>query len=163
MKAPDVDGVNATRMEIMWEPPPNLNGPDVTYTLRKTRGSFSHPPPSVSKGTRFPGFGYYKFPAYTIPQGVAFSGSKLSKIANTCINISNLIRQKQCNHAPFAGFELWFKTRQLDGLLLFAATEGGQEEFVAIQLRAGRPWFLFDPQGKCCIHMLIICLPSIYF
>lgn len=47
-----------------------------------------------------------------------------------------------------AGFDLWFKTLERNGLILFAASEGGQEEFVAVQLRSGRPWFLFDPQGE---------------
>ena len=47
------------------------------------------------------------------------------------------------------GIQLEFKTHQREGLLLFAASEGAQEEFLAIQLRAGRPWFLYDPQGKC--------------
>ena len=45
------------------------------------------------------------------------------------------------------GLDFWFRTRQLNGLLLFLASAGRQEEFVAVQLRFGRPWFLFDPQG----------------
>ena len=42
---------------------------------------------------------------------------------------------------------IWFKTTQKEGLIMFAASDGGQEEFIALQLRSGRPWFLFDPQG----------------
>ena len=51
------------------------------------------------------------------------------------------------------GIELKFRvTRQASGtpvsaLLIFAASEGEQEEIIAIQLRDGRPWFVFDPQG----------------
>lgn len=48
--------------------------------------------------------------------------------------------------ACVAGFDLWFKTTALSGLMLFSAT-AGQEEFVALQLRNKRPWFMFDPQG----------------
>lgn len=40
-----------------------------------------------------------------------------------------------------------FRTSKREGLLLFAASEGQQSEFVALQFKHGRPWFLFDPQG----------------
>lgn len=39
-----------------------------------------------------------------------------------------------------------FKTRSPDGLLLCAFSPGDQEEFLAVQLKNGRPYFLFDPQ-----------------
>ena len=29
---------------------------------------------------------------------------------------------------------------------MFAASDGEQEEVIVIQLREGRPWFIFDPQ-----------------
>lgn len=45
-----------------------------------------------------------------------------------------------------SGVELSFKTRSPDGLLLCAFSPGNQEEFLAIQLKNGRPYFLFDPQ-----------------
>ena len=77
MRAPVIEGINSTRMGIQWKPPFDLNAPEVSYTVRRTRGSFSHPPPSVGSGIRFPGFGFYKFPPDTIPQGVSFSGIKL--------------------------------------------------------------------------------------
>lgn len=32
-------------------------------------------------------------------------------------------------------------------LLMFAASDGEQEEMIVVQLREGRPWFIFDPQG----------------
>jgi len=41
---------------------------------------------------------------------------------------------------------LSFKTHSQDGLLLCAFSPGGQEEFLAIQIKNGRPYFLFDPQ-----------------
>ena len=50
-----------------------------------------------------------------------------------------------CSRVP--GIDLWFKTTQRDGLLLLAASEGGQEEIVLLQLRTARPWLVFDTQG----------------
>jgi hypothetical protein len=40
-----------------------------------------------------------------------------------------------------------FRTSQSDALLFFAASPGAQEEYLVIQMRGGRLWFLFDPQG----------------
>lgn len=45
-----------------------------------------------------------------------------------------------------SGVELSFKTQSPDGLLLCAFSPGNQEEFLAIQIKGGRPYFLFDPQ-----------------
>ncbi|KAK3093068.1 hypothetical protein FSP39_010666 [Pinctada imbricata] len=45
------------------------------------------------------------------------------------------------------GIRFKFRTRKSSSLLFFAASAGKQEEFIAIQFRTGRPWFLFDPQG----------------
>lgn len=71
--------------------------------------------------------------------------------------------------APFeTGVELSFRTRSPDGLLLCALSPGDQEEFLAIQMKNGRPYFLFDPQ-VCklwfpqfqCHHRLQLALVSI--
>jgi len=57
------------------------------------------------------------------------------------------------------GVELWFKTQHSDGLILLYTSAGGQEEFVAVQLRERRPWFLFDPQGIVwCYTVYILCV-----
>jgi len=37
--------------------------------------ALAYPPPKTTRGTLFPGSGYYKFPPETLPQGVTFSGS----------------------------------------------------------------------------------------
>ncbi|CAH1791583.1 unnamed protein product, partial [Owenia fusiformis] len=115
---PSVSGYNASTMSIKWDAPQEINGPDPTYHVERAATAFNHPPPTVEKGTRFPGGGYYKFKPDTVPQSVTFTG-----------------------------IEIEFRTWQRDGLLMFAASEGNQEEFFAIQLSKGRPWFLFDPQG----------------
>ncbi|XP_021347323.1 usherin-like [Mizuhopecten yessoensis] len=117
MGKPAVASLNSTVIQVAWAPPLYPNGPEPQYSVQKTTPALSFPPQVVA-GTRFPGGGYYKFPAETIPSNVGFTG-----------------------------IQLWFRTRQRDGLLLYAASAGKQEEFLALQFRAGRPWFLFDPQG----------------
>ncbi|KAF2984897.1 hypothetical protein EK904_013133, partial [Melospiza melodia maxima] len=41
-----------------------------------------------------------------------------------------------------------FRTQEPDGLIFFSASPGNQEEYIALQLKSGRPYFLFDPQGS---------------
>ncbi|XP_053408878.1 usherin-like [Mercenaria mercenaria] len=117
LEKPLVDGLNSSAMAVVWNPPAFPNGPEPYYTIQKTIPALSYPPQVIS-GTRFPGGGYYLFPPDTIPPNV-----------------------------DFTGIRFWFRTRKKEGLLLFAASEGQQSEFVALQFKHGRPWFLFDPQG----------------
>ncbi|XP_052767673.1 usherin-like isoform X2 [Mya arenaria] len=117
LEKPLVDGLNSSAMTIIWSPPSFPNGPQPVYTVQKTIPALSYPPQVIS-GTRFPGGGYYLFPPETIPQNV-----------------------------DFTGIRFWFRTRNLNGLLLFAASEGRQDEFITLQFKQGRPWFLFDPEG----------------
>lgn len=65
----------------------------------------------------------------------------------------NHIHVYECENSFLTGIRLKFKTGQKDGLLLFAASAGRQEEFLVLQFKSGRPWFLFDPQGGCYIIM----------
>eukprot|EP00062_Callorhinchus_milii_P018719 gi/632972566/ref/XP_007902721.1/ PREDICTED: usherin [Callorhinchus milii] len=117
--APRVEGLNSTVMKIFWQPPMDLNGPPPVYQLERMDTSlFSHLA-HVERGTRFPGHGYLKFPTSTLPVNTYFTGIKIS-----------------------------FRTSQLDGVILFAVSVGNQEEYVVLQLRNGRPFFLFDPQGS---------------
>ncbi|AWP01780.1 putative usherin-like [Scophthalmus maximus] len=111
--------VNETTMRIDWDPPVQLNGPYPLYQVERTDVSLSDPQLPVIRGTRFPGNSYYQFPSDTLP-----------------VNID------------FTGIELSFKTRSPDGLLLCAFSPGDQEEFLAVQIKNGRPYFLFDPQGS---------------
>lgn len=53
-----------------------------------------------------------------------------------------------------AGVQLSFRTRMEEGLILCALSPGEQEEFVALQMRNGRPYFLFDPQVGYSSHFL---------
>ncbi|TDH17235.1 hypothetical protein EPR50_G00006290 [Perca flavescens] len=119
LSPPQLHPVNETTIQIDWDPPAQLNGPHPLYQVERTDVSLSDPQGPVVRGTRFPGNSYYRFPSDTLP-------------INT----------------DFTGVELSFKTRSPDGLLLCAFSPGNQEEFLAIQLKNGRPYFLFDPQGS---------------
>ena len=93
LAAPNVEAFNATSMEISWDPPALPNGPTLEYTVRQTVVSFNHPPPTVDRGRRFHGGGYYKFPPETLPQGVGFTGKvkiKIKKIFSRYFSLSYL-------------------------------------------------------------------------
>ncbi|XP_014832285.1 PREDICTED: usherin-like isoform X1 [Poecilia mexicana] len=119
LSSPRLHPVNETTIQIDWDPPGQLNGPSPLYQVERTDISLSDPLESVIRGTRFPGNGYYQFPSNTLPTNADFTGVKLS-----------------------------FKTWSPNGLLLSAFSPGHQEEFLAIQIKNGRPYFLFDPQGS---------------
>ncbi|KAM4744036.1 usherin isoform 3-T3 [Anableps anableps] len=119
LSSPRLHPVNETTIQIDWDPPNQLNGPSPVYQVERTDVSLSDPQEIVVRGTRFPGNGYYQFPSNTLPSNADFTGVKLS-----------------------------FKTWSPDGLLLCAFSPRDQEEFLAIQIKNGRPYFLFDPQGS---------------
>ncbi|XP_035991625.1 usherin [Fundulus heteroclitus] len=118
LSSPRLHSVNETTIQIDWDPPDQLNGPSPLYQVERTDVSLSDPQEPVVRGTRFPGNGYYEFPSNTLPSNTDFTGVKLS-----------------------------FRTWSPDGLLLCAFSPD-QEEFLAIQIKNGRPYFLFDPQGS---------------
>ncbi|XP_039192169.1 usherin isoform X7 [Crotalus tigris] len=117
--APSTEGINSTVIKITWYEPEELNGPPPVYQLERIDISLATSDVNVKKGTRFPGNGYYKFPNSMLPSNAYFTGIKIS-----------------------------FKTAELDGLLFLSMSPGNQEEFIVLQLRKGRPYFLFDPQGS---------------
>uniref|UniRef100_A0A3Q2FNI0 Usherin-like n=1 Tax=Cyprinodon variegatus TaxID=28743 RepID=A0A3Q2FNI0_CYPVA len=91
----------------------------VLFQVERTDVSLSDPQEPVVRGTRFIGNGFYQFPSDTLP-----------------------------SNTDFTGVELSFRTWSPDGLLLCAFSPGDQAEFLAIQIKNGRPYFLFDPQGS---------------
>ncbi|XP_072023400.1 usherin-like, partial [Amphiura filiformis] len=123
LRAPFVDGYNSSTMQVTWDPPQQQNGPAPSYQAHRMIAAFSGVPPLVEKGARFPGGGYYLFSNMILPS------------------------------SAYTGIELKFRVNRvgladpISALLLFAASDGEQEEYIVIQLRDGRPWFLFDPQG----------------
>lgn len=53
--------------------------------------------------------------------------------------------------SSYTGIQIHFRTFQSDTLLLFAASHifyNRREEYLVLQLRDGKPWFLFDPQAS---------------
>ncbi|XP_003474286.2 usherin isoform X2 [Cavia porcellus] len=119
LRPPQIKGLNSTTIHLTWFPPEEVNGPSPLYQLERRESSLPALAATVMKGTRFTGNGYYKFPSTTHPVGTDFTGLKAS-----------------------------FRTRVSEGLILFAASPGDQEEYFALQLKEGRPYFLFDPQGS---------------
>nr|XP_057944950.1 usherin isoform X3 [Doryrhamphus excisus] len=119
LSLPRLHPVNDTTIQIDWDVPAQLNGPHPLYQVERTDISLSDPQASFIRGTWFSGNSHYQFPSDTLP-------------VNT----------------DFTGIELSFKTHSPDGMLLCALSPGNQEEFIAIQIKNGRPYFLFDPQGS---------------
>ncbi|XP_004439711.1 PREDICTED: usherin [Ceratotherium simum simum] len=119
LRPPLVEGINSTTIRLTWLEPEELNGPFPIYQLERRESSLPAPRATMVKGVRFIGNGYYKFPSSTHPVNTDFTGIKAS-----------------------------FRTRVPEGLIVFAASPGNQEEYFALQLKNGRPYFLFDPQGS---------------
>ncbi|CAL8351742.1 unnamed protein product [Merluccius merluccius] len=117
LKPPRLRPINESTVHVEWSPPGQLNGPPPVYQVERTDVSLSDPSEPVARGTRFPGSSYYRFPSQTLPVNTDYTGIQLS-----------------------------FRSRSPDGLLLCAFSPGGQEEFLALQIQQGRPYFLFDPQ-----------------
>ncbi|KAM5165253.1 usherin [Mantella aurantiaca] len=120
IQAPLVEAINSTSIRIAWSAPVKLNGPSPFYQLERTEPSLTiESNMDFIKGTHFPGHGYCKFPASTLPANTYFTGIKIQ-----------------------------FKTKEMDGLLVCAVSAGTQEEYVVLQIRRGRLYFLFDPQDS---------------
>ncbi|XP_036133319.1 usherin [Molossus molossus] len=119
LRPPRVDRVGSAGLRVRWLAPAELNGPPPVYELERTEASLPAPGARLLQGVRFPGHGYYTFPSSTVPVNTDFTGIRAS-----------------------------FRTTAPEGLLLFAALPGHQEEYFALQLKHGRPYFLFNPQGS---------------
>ncbi|XP_045715406.1 usherin [Phyllostomus hastatus] len=119
LRPPLLEGLSSTTIHARWLPPEELNGPSPVYQLERREASLPAPGARMVRGMRFPGHGYCRFPSSTHPINTDFTGIKAS-----------------------------FRTRAPEGVIVFAASPGGQEEYFALQLKHGRPYFLFDPQGS---------------
>lgn len=109
--------VDASTMFLKWSVPQTPNGPlPPSYNLSRANSALHFPPPLVTAGVHFPGLGFYKFP-------------------------SNFVRASASNDIQF-----WFRTQYASGLLLFLASDGSQSDMLAVQLRDGKPWLIFDCQ-----------------
>ncbi|NP_067383.3 usherin precursor [Mus musculus] len=115
LRPPMVTGVNSTTVHIRWLPPAGVNGPPPLYHLERKKSSLPAATAAVTKGTRFVGHGYCRFP--------------------------------RTAHADFIGIKASFRTRVPEGLILLALSPGDQEEYFTLQLKNGRPYFLYNSQG----------------
>uniref|UniRef100_H2YEQ8 Usherin n=1 Tax=Ciona savignyi TaxID=51511 RepID=H2YEQ8_CIOSA len=108
---------------LNWEDPAKVNGPRPEFSLLRSSVAFSNPPIEMSRGVRFPGHSYIKFPPSVLPRDASYSGVLF-----------------------------WFRTYEPDCLLFLAASplsSGGiRQEYLVIHLKDGRPWFLFDAQNN---------------
>ena len=122
-QAPPETRRRKSSIEVIWKDPIDINGPRPSFTLIRSDVAFSVPPVEMSRGVRFPGLSFVRFLPSLLPRD-----------------------------ASYTGIELKFRTFQADGILFFSAaslsSEGVREEYLAIQLRGGRPWFLFDAQNN---------------
>ena len=114
---PTVLSVDSSTVYLKWSQPQTPNGPlPPSYNLSRAYSALYFPPPLVTAGVHFPGLGYYKFP-------------------------SDFVRAGASNDIQF-----WFRTQYAFGLLLFLVSDGSQTDMLAVELRDGKPWLIFDCQ-----------------
>ncbi|XP_075195246.1 usherin [Anomaloglossus baeobatrachus] len=120
IKPPLIEAINSTVIGITWSAPIKLNGPSPFYQLERIEPSLTiQDQTTFIKGVRFPGHGYFKFSSSSLPENTYFTGIKVQ-----------------------------FRTKAAEGLILCAVSAGKQEEYIVLQIRNGRPYFLFDPQDS---------------
>lgn len=114
---PTVLSVDSSTLYLKWSQPQTPNGPlPPSYNLSRAYSALYFPRPLVTAGVHFPGLGYYKFP-------------------------SDFVKPGASNDIQF-----WFRTQYASGLLLFLASDGSQTDMLAVELRDGKPWLIFDCQ-----------------
>ena len=114
---PVVTKVGFPEVHLNWSQPQTPNGPlPPSYNLSRAWSAFHAPQPRYTAGVHFPGVGYYKFPAGFVPAG---SENKI---------------------------QFDFRTQHEAGLLLFLVSDGSQTDMLAVELRLGKPWLVFDCQ-----------------
>ena len=84
---------NSSSISLAWLNPTIVNGPlPVDFIIERMSPPFNAPPPQVTAGIRFPGFGYYQYSGRIVPDS-----------STTVI-------------------EFYFKTRYLDGMIFYASS-----------------------------------------
>ncbi|GAB1285872.1 Usherin [Apodemus speciosus] len=66
----------------------------------------------------------------------------------TCFVGEGYCRFPRTAHPDFIGIKASFRTRVPEGLIFLALSPDDQEEYFALQLKNGRPSFLYNPQGS---------------
>lgn len=114
---PQVLSVDPTTVYLKWSQPQTPNGPlPPTYNVSRAFSALHYPPPLVTAGVHFPGLGYYKFPSSFVTAGATND------------------------------IEFYFRTQYAFGLIIFLASEVSQADMLAVQMRDGKPWLIFDSQ-----------------
>ena len=109
--------VDSSTVNLKWSQPQTPNGPlPPSYNVSRAFSALHYPPPLVTAGVHFKGLGYYKFPSNFVGSGAE----------------NNI--------------EFWFRTQFSFGLMLFLASDGSQTDMLAVQMRDGKPWLIFDSQ-----------------
>ncbi|KAK3721659.1 hypothetical protein QZH41_003681 [Actinostola sp. cb2023] len=115
--SPRVTKVDSHSVSMAWTHPETPNGPlPPSYNVTRASAAFNDPPQEVTAGVHFPGLGYYKFPADFVLPGAR-------------------------NDIEFS-----FRTQHPNGLIMLLVSDGSQEDLLAVELRKGKPWFIFDCQ-----------------
>ena len=109
--------IGFSTVSLTWDQPQTPNGPlPPAYNMSRAFSAFHFPQPRYTNGVHFPGLGYYRFPSKFVRAGAEND------------------------------IEFYFRTQYEDGLLLFLASDGSQTDVLFIELRRGKPWFMFDCQ-----------------
>nr|XP_047132108.1 usherin isoform X3 [Hydra vulgaris] len=110
-------GSNSTSIELAWSNPSMPNGPLEFNFVVELL---------------LPSFSY---PPPNVEQGIRFPGFGYYKLEPSFMADDST-----------TVIQFFFKTNYLNGLIFFAASKG-QEDMISIELREGRPWFIFDTES----------------
>ncbi|XP_048585709.1 usherin isoform X2 [Nematostella vectensis] len=113
---PEVIHTNSTSATLNWTQPQTPNGPL---------------PPAYNLSRAFAAMHY---PPPEVIAGAHFPGNGYYKFPGS------YVREGTTNE-----IELWFRTQYPDGLILFLS-DSSQADLLAVVLREGKPWFIFDCQ-----------------
>ncbi|XP_075060358.1 usherin [Mixophyes fleayi] len=118
IEAPLVVAINSAVMKISWSAPVKLNGPLPVYQLERIEPSLT-----IQSDAHF-------------IKGTRFPGHGYVKFPASSWPVD------------FTGIKVQFRTKEAEGLILCAVSAGMTEEYFALQIRKGRPYFLFHPQDS---------------
>ncbi|XP_028396319.1 LOW QUALITY PROTEIN: usherin-like [Dendronephthya gigantea] len=111
---PTGEPLNSTHVVLRWKLPTNPNGP-VPPEYHLTRSHAS-----------------FYYPPINAIKGAYFPGHGYY-----------LLSQSTIPEGPSTVVDFWFKTGFSDGLIIFLASVT-QDDFLAVEIRDGRPWLIFD-------------------
>ncbi|RXN00888.1 Usherin [Acipenser ruthenus] len=147
MPPPTIYPLNSSSLNVTWlKPSDNATRGLVTeyrINIHEEQTSNQFAPPVVSKVLH---------KASPHEQAYKVTGLKPYRTYNFTITLCNqlgcITSLPASGQTLAAGIKLSFRTREHEGLILFAVSAGSQEEYIALQIHNGRPYFLFDPQAS---------------